>query len=409
MDECSIETDKYQEGSLDINTNRRDRSVTPVASAAISTKSRWLELRRKFLPVEILIVLFLILQLCSAQIYQQYFFQRYARELLHNYTNHTFQTVCLKQDTIVNYTDDNSSILEIQKQSNDLSMYNEVISLGTSAVVSLIYGPLSDRIGRKPVLALILLGLTLSAVLQVVIVELDLELNYFLISSAIYGCFGGLSSMLGVSFAAVSDVTPKRWLTLRMGVVESTIGFAKIASYLSIFYWINFNGCYFKSPVYLMIAIAITAGLYLLIWPESLQETHYKGRSHGFSKLVNGARIFFVPTFVGISKWWRVWVAATVICLECLCALGIFQITNYFLHNKPLQWSYDLIGIYGVVTSVANIFSLIVVLSAMVAIGLPDPLISIIGSVFAIISNVMIATIKTTWEMFLGKFIYTFE
>ena len=401
MDSYSIETDKYD--SINVNSDKRD------SSAATPTINFWHKLRVKWLPVEILIILILFGVMCSMQIYQQYFFKRYASELLMNYSSYTppNESICFTQDYIVNLTNDNSSIELIQKEANDMSMYYEVINLSASSVMALFYGPLSDRIGRKPVLLLVLIGLCICTTLQVIIIEFDLSLEYFLFSSAIYGLFGGLPVLLGVSFAAVTDITPKSWITIRMGAVESTIGFAKIASYLAIFYWINSNGCYFKSPVYLMPGVSLVAFIYIFMWPEPLQQNpkSSKGRSHGFEKLINGAKIFFFPPYIGFSKWWRVWIAAIVICLECLCALGIVQIMNYFLHNRPLQWSYDLIGIYGVVSSAGNIFSLIIVLPVLVAIRLPDPVIGIIGCIFGIVSNIMIATIKTSWEMFLGKII----
>ena len=80
---------------------------------------------------------------------------------------------------------------------------------------------------------------------------------------------------------------------------------------------------------------------------------------------------------------------------------------NYFLHNKPLEWTYDLIGIFGIVTASSHVITLIVILPLLVALPIPEqdlnPFILLFASVIAIITNTMMATVKHDWEMFLGK------
>ena len=372
----------------------------------------WTKWRGRLFIMEIYVSIFLLQFLTSSQLIQQHIFQKFARETLSSTSNYTApnESICLKQDYIVSATGSNDSIIEIQKRANDLSMYLEVIGLCACGVMALFYGSLSDIIGRKPILTLTLTGMTIMCAIQFAVIEFDLNNYsiYLIVAAGINGLLGGTATMLGVSFASVSDITSRKWRTLRLGTTESGIGFGKAASYLLVYYWINSNGCDFKGPAYTLIGIAPLTFIYLMLLPESLppKERRQKG---GFKKIANGIKVFFYPNRTGLSNWWRVWDCVAIISIECLCVIGVYQIINYFLHNEPLAWSYDLIGIYGVVTALATVASLVVVLPLIIALPIPkqymNPSIILFASVIAIITNIMMATVKhgQDWEMFLGK------
>jgi PCFT/HCP family folate transporter-like MFS transporter 1/3 len=388
-------------------SNFRQDSDGPAATPPTSPWQYISRVRALLFPIEILFLLFLFLVMCFQQISQQYFFQRYARDALANISDFdNVSNVCLKQDDIVNITGSNESFLDIQIKTNNLNMYCEVITLGLSGIMSLFLGTISDRVGRKPILLLDVTGILICIIIQVVIIELELDLRYFLISNVFYGCCGGLGAILGVSFAAVADATKsKRLLAIRMGILESMIGVAKLAAYPTINYWINNNDCEFRYPAYFMIGIGVILAIYALCWPESInknEQTSSQSVFKGCQKFFNGAKIYLIPSYTGIFTWCKIWIVTAILSLACLSAIGIVEITNYFLHNKPLQWSYDLIGIYGIVNSIAGLIGLSLLLPVLVLIGFPNPLIAIIGAVFGIVANVLTATVKSTWEMFIA-------
>ena len=361
--------------------------------------------RGRLFFIEVYMTLALLLYMNSVQIVQQYIFQTLAREALSNTPNYTApnESVCLDQDLIVSATGSNDSIIQIQQKTNSLAMYLEIVRLGLSAVMALIFGSLSDIVGRKPVQAICLFGLALCCGVQVAVIELQLNMYILIAAAGINGCFGGLASILGVSFAAVSDVTSKKWRTLRMGTTESAIGFGKMSSYLMVYYWINYNGCDFKYPAYSLLGIASLAFIYLMCLPESLPPKE-KRKDGGFKRIASGAYVFVNPRF---PNWVKVWVCVALISIQGFCAVGMGQIINYYLHNKPLEWTYDFIGIYGLVTSVSHIVTLIVVLPLLMALPIPEPILNpfiiVFAALVAIGTNAMMATVKTDWEMFVGK------
>ena len=383
----------------------------PATPKQVGLWKRSLKWRRRIFVIEIYMVFSQLLFFYSTQIVQQYIFQTLAREALSNTPNYTApnESICLDQDLIVSATGSNDSIIQIQQKANNLNMYIAIIGLVSSAVLSVIYGSLSDIFGRKPFLILCFSGLCLSSALQVAVIEFDLNMNiYLLIASALNGILGGGATSIGVAYASIADVTTKKWRTLRLGTTGSAFGFSKALSYLLAYYWINNNGCDFKGPAYLMLAIGFVGLAYIILIPESLPRSKEERKEGGFKKLADGFKTFFIPKRIGFSKWWRVWVCVIVICVEFLCALGIDEIISYFLHNRPLEWSYDLIGIYGLVTSITQCLALIVVLPLLIAIPIPgpysNPSIILFASVIAIITNIMMATVKYDWEMFLGTY-----
>lgn len=359
-------------------------------------------------PIEIFMCLLLFLVMSSSEIYKQYIFQTIARQTLANFSSNSsfHESVCLKQDSIVNQTGDNATFQNIQKTANTISMYCEVISLVSSAVMALFYGPLSDIIGRKPVLTLCLVGAVLSSIVQVIVIEMNTNIYWLLLSMGVFGILGGASTILGVSFASVTDITSKKWRSVRLSTTESALGFGKASSYLIVFNWINNNGCNFRGPAYLMVGSSAIAFIYMTFMPESLrQDSHQTKKSHGFHKIINGAKIFWLPGYLGVSKWWRICVCVLIITIGCLCLIGSLQIMNFFLHNKPLEWSYHMIGYYGLISSASTVLALVLILPLLVVIfRFSNQVICLISITMAIIANIMTATVKTSWEMFLSKF-----
>lgn len=368
-------------------------------------KWSWKSIRFKIFPIEFLYLIFMFLVMFHPQIYRQLFFQRTAQDIMSNASNYTVpnSTVCLKQDIIVNYTS-NATFERLQREANIFNMYSEIISLTCGSITALIYGPLSDTIGRKPILLIVFIGLLLASLMQISVILFEINLYYNLLSVALYGLGGGFATMSGVTFAAVTDITPKKWRTIRMGAVESCVALGFIASFLIGFNWFQSDNCNFLPPAILMVALSIISLLYLILFPEPLGKDQ-SSDSSGFKKLANGAKLFFVPSYSGYSNWWRVWFITLVICLTALCEVGGDEIMSYFLYNKPLEWSYRWIGYFGAFTNAIDAVTLLVILPILLKLGLSQYIILLLGVILPSLSNAAIANVKKTWEMIVGKYI----
>ena len=340
--------------------------------------------------------------------YQQYYFQRLAKITLNSLNANNTPVVehtCLTQDYIVNFIK-NASFIALQKRVNNLNMLSNIVSIGSSFCSSVFLGPLSDKFGRKPILLAASIGLGLSTAMQALVVYFDLNVYYFLLLLAVHGFTGGFPLACGTSFAAVTDSTPRRWLGLRMSILEAAIAFGRAAASLGTNNWIHLTNCDFLYPSLLNMGIAFLVVVFTLLMSESIpakRSVKQTFSNQGMGKIFTGIKIYFNPSYLGFSNWWRAWAATCVICLGCVCAIGGAEILNFFLHNRPLEWSYEEIGYFGACMSVLMGLVLICIVPLLITAKLPNPVIGLIGVFCGVSGNVIVALAKLNWEMYIGK------
>lgn len=374
---------------------------------------RWLHLR--LFPVELCSFLFLFVVYFQMQVYQQYYFQRVMKQSISDYYSNmsdelnislALDDVCLNQDQIVNLTN-NETFVNGQKKVNIISMITTLVSLVPSIVTSLLVAPLSDRFGRKPILVLVFIGQTIGAAIGVLIVELKLSMYVFLVSAFSTGICGGFGVIMATVFAYITDVTPKRWLTIRMGILEASIFVGTATSSAASDKWIEKMNCDFRPMVWFILVIVALGFLYSIVIPESLTKEvkiKNKGKSgHKIKSMIRGAKILCCPSYIGFSKLWKFWVAIFIMILAMINETGLTEISSYFLHNKPLEWTYSTIGNYLAVSSVSHMLALLGLLPILVLLKIPDAIIILIGVLFACGMCIFIALLTKSWEMFLGK------
>ena len=405
----------------DSNPNESGRSQTDSSSFQWSSclppknggLGRWFHLR--LFPVEVCSFLFLFAVYFQMQVYQQYYFQRVMKQSIRDYYSNmsdelnissALDDVCLNQDQIVNLTNNRTFVIG-QKKVNVISMITTLVSLVPSIVTSLLVAPLSDQFGRKPILMLVFIGQIIGAVIGVLIVELKLSMYIFLVSAFSTGICGGFGVIMATVFAYITDVTPKQWLTIRMGILEASIFIGTATSSAASDKWIEKMNCDFRPMVWFILIVVALGFLYSIVIPESLTKEvklKKKGKSgHNFKSMIRGAKILCCPSYIGFSKLWKFWVAIFIMILAMINETGLTEISSYFLHNKPLEWTYSIIGSYLAVSSVSHMLALLGLLPILVLLKIPDAIIILIGVLFACGMCIFIALLTKSWEMFLGK------
>ena len=392
--------------SKSINTTDDHDGVASQKKNSGAWMEQWRKISFFIFPIEIVVFLFMFGVYFQMQVFQQFYFQRIFREMIIDWTNDSqLNHSCLYQDLIVNLTSA-ESFVEGQKKVNLFSMLTTVIYLVPSILVSPLIGSLSDQLGRKLSIQFIFVGQIISAVVGTVVVYLDLNMLFLLIGSFATGICGGFGIMLGSSFSYITDITSKKWLTIRMGLLEASIFVATAVSSASSDSWIQKTDCIFKPQVWVVLATVTTGFLYALVLPESLgKDLQIKSIFEfkcGLGRLTRGFKLFFWPSYIG-SNLWKLWIAVVVMDLAMINETGITEISSYFLHNKPLQWTYDQIGGYLALTSVSHLLALVIILPIFVLLKFPDSLISLIGVIVSCCMSVYTALLVKTWEMYTGQ------
>jgi PCFT/HCP family folate transporter-like MFS transporter 1/3 len=378
--------------------------LSPDAATPELCPFSWKQIRSVIFPVEILLLLAMFCYSLFSHIYRQYLFQYIAKAT----TGNTTASFCLNQ-TYINSTVGSDKFELIQEEVNMLNMGITTFYLLLSGISSLILGPVSDVIGRKPVLFWVLMGLFFTSFIQLFVVNFDLDPRSYFAVSFFFGAFGGHAALIGLTLAAISDRVAKfpKLLTIRMGLMEAAITVALAGASAALNNWIDSNGCDFRPPVWLMFIITILLMVYIFLFNETLEQSQ---RSFNKRKLLNGLKYFLIPWYMGYSKWWRLLACTAIITLGTAATIGQTEIITYFLHNKPLEWSYGLIGIYEPIVAGVKGVCLIGVLPLFITLRVSNALLSLIASLVAVITYIMMATIKkTTWEMFLAGIIQGFS
>ena len=365
----------------------------------------WSEVKYYVLPVEFVLFLYIFMAYFQFQIYQQYYYQQTARNTL----NLTSNFSCLNQTDIVDLSD-NETFATIQDTSKYIMMVTSLVSQIPSIPATILVGGFADKFGRKPIMFLLFAGELVQSIVCLVVIYFNLNMYVFLLGSVINGFTGGFGAAVVAGYAYIADITPKRWLTIRSGLLQLFIFAGSASSAASSNSWLGSNGCDFHPPSWLLVAVPVVGILYVAIIPESLtderrQELALRPKK-GLQAWITGIKIYFLPTYLGVKKYWKLLAATACMGLAIINEIGSVEINTYFLENKPLEWSLERISLYSTISSVVHAVSLLVLLPLLVLLRFPDPLITLIGVIFAGSVAIFFGFIKHSlpfWIVFIGE------
>ncbi len=391
-------------------SNSGDRSSTKEANwrrshvVSLNPWKLYLAFRRKkILTIEPVIFLYMFATYLSLSILQQYFLNRFGEEKLKNtrfvWPNHSFCVNSTGLDAYANATN------EVQAKSSRVFLYGALPNQLISVVVTLVFGPLSDRIGRKPIMYVASIGSTLNGLALLCLVHYNLSISYFILVIALTGLIGGYASILTACLAYITDVASQKWLIYRIGILEASIFAAGALGEGLSGVWLEANHCSFEPLIWMYTSAMAGIGIYTLIFlPESStrQERREKAlrRPRGIKALLQGFKLFFC------SKWpvgWRLWAAVVATSIIVFNVVGNSEITTFFLKNHPLDWGPQTIGLYQATAMITHMVCLLAVLPILVALRFPDALIALIGLAFSAGMDVFTGFVKITWQMFVSK------
>ena len=366
----------------------------------------WSNLKYYFVPVELAVFLYMFAAFFNTGIFLQYYYQQTARNMLNLSSNFAG---CLNQSDIVEMSS-NETFSTIQDYTNHLSLSDTIVSVIPSILVVVLIGGFIDKFGRKPVMIFMFTGHIVQSIVGIIVIYFNLNIYLLLIGGFATASTGGFGAVLVAAYAYITDITPKRWLTVRMGIIEFMIFIGAAASSASSISWLGSNGCDFRPTTWLMMAIVVLSFLYILVLPESLTDERKKELlikpKRGIKAWITGVKIYTLPSFLGIQKYWKLLVATAVISLAIVNEVGIQQIRTYFLQNKPLEWPLSRISLYNTIILLGHCLTLMLVLPIMVILRFPDPLISLIGVIVASGTVTIYGFAEHSWPfwiIFIGK------
>ena len=150
----------------------------------------WDKIKYYVLPVELVVFLYIFTSLFHTQVYQQYYYQISARNMLNLSSNYSH---CLNQTDIVDMSN-NATFSIIQQNTNHLNLVTSIVSQVPAVFVLIVLGGFSDKFGRKIIMFVIFIGQFIQSINGLMVVYFELNMYLFLIGGATNGLTGGFGA-----------------------------------------------------------------------------------------------------------------------------------------------------------------------------------------------------------------------
>lgn len=362
----------------------------------------------RILTVEPVVFLYFFGLYLTATLFQQYYLKRYSLDVLQNtsypYAPGANGTRCINKDEVNYYSEDNSTYVVVESHATLIYMLRSVVSTTMVIFTTLIMGPLSDRYGRRVVIMLVALGALLQGLGSLAIVYFNLDLHYFVLIGVIEGIFGNFASMLMTSFSYVSDISSGKWRTMRLGIVEGMIFLSGLPALELGAFWFQETNCDLTYPLYLYVACSAAIIAYTVLFlPESLTREERRRRNankpSGIRALVRGVSIFFC--YVKKYPVWKLWAALVSAGIVLVVIIAEAVVNTFFLGD--LNWSPRKTGNFQALSTGSHMVSLLFILPILVALKIPDTMISLFGVMANVSMNLLIGLSSSTTPLFIGE------
>ncbi|KAL3869493.1 hypothetical protein ACJMK2_042167 [Sinanodonta woodiana] len=290
------------------------------------------------------------------------------------------------------------SYITVQQETSRWTMYYTIAGGVPGIFASIVFGTYADRLGRRLVLIIAVLGFFVKSVILTVVIYFDANLIYILIGSFIEGCAGGFLSFLAGSFSYVADITTaggKRSFAIIF--VEMITGIAITAGTFGTGYFISIIG-YFYSMVLATGCIFLALIIVICGVPETCRNYSLSTCSTICSTLRKSIEFYVSRKHYG--KRWKYAVLLISFCFVALAGLNRGSMETLYQLGAPFCWDEVKVGLFGTVRKgIESIFG--VLLAPLLLKCLSSEVLTILGLVSTTGSMVLEGLATTETVLFL--------
>ncbi|KAJ7309049.1 hypothetical protein JRQ81_008340 [Phrynocephalus forsythii] len=259
-----------------------------------------------------------------------------------------------------------------------------------------LFGPWSDRAGRRPILILPALGMALQAAVYLAVMYAQLPVGYLLAGRILSGLSGDYNLVLAGCFAYVADASDRRGRTFRVALLEACLGAAGMAASILGGQWRKAQGGVL--PFWLALASSLAAALYAAFVLRESVSRPCPGQLFTFTHYLAVGRLYVSRT--RDWAWKKLVLYSVTFFLVVTVHFGTRDILVLYELSAPLCWGSDLIG-YGSAALYLSYLSSLVGLRLLQR-CVEDSWVAEAGLLSNISGLVTIAVASTTAVMFTG-------
>eukprot|EP00731_Ephydatia_muelleri_P028076 Em0019g949a len=356
----------------------------------------WRLLRRKraFFTVEPVCLVYMLASFFSYSV-----FQELMRSMVCRLTPDCITTGANSTQTTTTGCNVTSAVDQsVEAQSSHWLLYFNIAYGVPSILVSLLYGGVSDQIGRKPFIVLPIVGNIVNTIVMISVVYSNTShVHYFLIGGFAGGLLGNFSIFNLAAYSYVADISTHSKRTLHISILESMTYLGATLSGLIGSFWLGSGG--FGPPLAFIVGLDLLALAYVII---ALPGTLIRSHELHCSSLVSGAATNVVEIVkVALNSWRMIFLLLIFFVVE-LNFLGITDTVILYTLGEPLCWSYSLVGYFLAASVFLNGVVSLFVLPFLTWIKFQDTSIVLFGLIAGAGSLLIMSFASKNWLMFIA-------
>lgn len=288
----------------------------------------------------------------------------------------------------------------VETESSHWLLYCNIAYGLPSIMVTLLYGGISDQVGRKPFIILPIVGNMVNTIVMLVVAySATSQLYCFLIGAFVAGLFGNFAIFNLAAYSYAADISSHSNRTLHIGVLESMTYLGATLSGIIGGFWLSSGG--FGPPLAFIVGLDLLAIVYVCV---ALPETHVGIHEGNRSSLVRGAVVNIMDITKVTLNSWRMIVLLLIFFVVELNFLGISDTVILYTLGEPLCWSYRLVGYFLAASVFLNGMVSLFVLPLLTWMKVHDASIVLVGLIAGAGSLVIMSLATKNWLMFIGEF-----
>ncbi|XP_013410831.1 proton-coupled folate transporter-like [Lingula anatina] len=246
----------------------------------------------------------------------------------------------------------------------NVAMWNMHLSVAymiPSVISTVVFGAHSDRAGRKPCLLLPCFSGVLYLGITALIVQLDLPLEYLLISHVLGGSLGGYTILFLGSIAYTADTTTDGQRGFRIFVLDGLMLLGGAIGVVSVDYWIaqdkRSDAAFLSKTLAIGALYTMTAIYAVLFVPETVKQDP-TAKLFSVKNIAAVVSIYSTENSVSTggnggsertkgSKEWKLRILfASLFFVAVALSPPIISIDILYVLNRPFCWDAKLVGLF---------------------------------------------------------------